>query len=86
MIYQFSYDLSATEDIQQATEENKKIEKAISEKLESALSKFQNQFTEKDITYEIRFLQGEGEVEIMSTEEENELMSDVKNALESIDL
>ena len=84
MIYHFCYNLSAAEDIQHAAEENKKIESAISQKLEEALSPFQNQFTEKDITYEIRFLQGEVEVEIMGVDQENELKSAVKSAMEKI--
>lgn len=86
MIHQFSYDLSAAEDIQQAAEENKKIESAISQKLEEVLSPFQNQFTEKDITYEIRFLQGEVEVEIMGIDEEEGLKSQIRSALENTDL
>ncbi len=86
MTYTFSYNLSESEDIQQAAEENKNIESGINKKLEDALSKFQDRFTEKDITYEIRFLQGEGEVEIMSIDEENELQLEVKSALENTDL
>lgn len=84
MLKEFSYHLSDNDNIQEAKNINKKREAEITKIIEDKLSAFKNAFEEQNITYEIRFLQGDGELEIFGLEPETTLLSDVENAVQDI--
>lgn len=81
MLQKFSYDLSDSDNMQEATAANKKREAEIARVIDDALSKFKDEFQAKNITYETRFLQGEAELEIFGIDKDSDLGLLVENSI-----
>lgn len=86
MLKEFSYNLSDNDNIQEAKEINKKTEAEITKIFDDKLSAFKSEFEKQNITYELRFLQGEGELEFFGLEESSELSLKVADTLHDINI
>lgn len=85
MIHTFSYPMAEGEDITEVAAENKATEQKIKNVVDSIMQKHQQDFEANDITYELRFMQGTAELEIINLEEENNLSQEVNKSFTEIE-